>query len=169
MTRMIWTAGAVENFLAADKTLVGDGGWTCDLYEEACRLVFSLAVNGEISGHTFEITHFPLKANLEFTMIVNVPPVIMRLDYDPPTQLHVNEVGNMDECQVSVYGPHVHLWRLNKHRIRQGKLPDTLPRALPLPSAIKTFDAALNWFCAEANIFPSKGQIPALPPRGKLI
>ena len=167
--KMLWTAQAVEDFLAADKTLVGDGYWVCDPNEDQCRLKFTVARDGLPTASTLEVIDYPLESPRSFTVTLNLPPCVWRLDFDPPYKAHTNDVPPMHECPRVVYGPHFHPWRLNA-KFHKGKTPpDELPLALPLTSGARSFDSALAWFCAETRISIAKLQIPALPPRGRLV
>lgn len=165
---MAWTREDVDAFVAADKTLVGDSGWICDPNDEQCRLKFTVAVDGVPTASTVEVIDFPLETPRGFTITLNVPPCIWRLDFDPSTKVHVNDVSDFHECPKLVTGPHSHPWRLNRQFHKGKSIPEELPLALPL-DGIKSFKSALDWFCAETNITFSKNQLPELPPTGKLL
>jgi hypothetical protein len=166
---MLWSVQAIDAFLAADKTLVGDGDWVCDPNEDQCRLKYTIAVDGVPSGSTLVIIDFPLQEPRGFTITLNLPPCIWRLDFDHPPKGHTNDVPEGHECPRLIRGAHFHPWRLNS-RFHMGKHPpDELPLALPLKPSIKSFKSSLDWFCAETRITFAKNQMPGLPPRGRLI
>jgi hypothetical protein len=166
---MLWTVKAIGEFLAADKTLAGDGFWVCDPNEDQCRLRYTIEVEGVPTASTFEIIDFPLTEPRTFTITLNLPPCIWRLDYDPPSKIHVNDVPEMHECPRLVRGPHYHPWHLNAKFHGGRNAPQELPLALPYTARTRTFKAALDWFCDQTRITFAKNQLPALPPRGRLL
>lgn len=166
---MLWTADAVDRFLGVDKTLVGDGDWVCDPNQDQCRLKYTIAADGRPTNSTFEVIDFPLERPRGFTITINLPPCVWRLDFDPPPKGHTNDVPDGHECPRFIKGPHFHSWRLNRKFQKGSNPPDELPLALPLPPTIKVFKSALDWFCAETKITPARSQIPELPPSGRLI
>lgn len=165
---MYWTAEAVDQLMAADKTLLGDGDWQCDAIDRDCKLVFTLAIDGVPCGLSLQITDFPMQPSKGWTIIINAPPAVWRLDFDGPKEWHLNDVPEMHECPRLIYGPHYHPWRLNRAGVKRGRLPTELPLAMPLP-AMRGFDATLHWFCDETRITIGKGQIPARPTPGTLL
>lgn len=166
---MLWTPEAVDRFLSCDKTLVGDGDWVCDPSDDECWLKFTIAVAGVPTQSTFEVVDYPVAQPRGFGMTLNVPPCVWRLDFDPPWKIHTNDVPEFHECQPLIRGPHYHPWHLNR-RFHKGKnIPSELPLALPLDEGIKSFKSALDWFCAQVKITFEKGQLPELPPAGRLI
>jgi hypothetical protein len=166
---MLWTAEAIDDFVAADKTLVGDGHWVCDPNENQCRLKYTIAVGGVPTSSTLEIIDYPYEEPRSFTITLNLPPCVWRLDFDPPHKTHTNDVPDFHECPRLVRGPHFHPWRLNREFLKGRRPPEELPRALPLTCGAKSFQSALDWFCSETRITFARNQLPALPPRGRLI
>lgn len=169
-THMLWTVQAVDDFLASTKTLVGDGAWVCDPDQDNCRLKFTIAQDdGLPTGSTLEIIDFPLDEPRGFTITLNLPPCIWRLDFDPPPKGHTNDVPDGHECPRLITGPHFHPWRLNRVFHTGRRPPEEIPLALPLPREVRVFRSALDWFCSETRITLAKNQVPELPPRGRLL
>ncbi len=148
---MLWTVEAVDAFVAAHKTLVGDGGWVCDPNEDQCRLKYTIAMDGVPTASTLEIIDFPLDTPRSFTITVNLPPCVWRLDFDAPPKGHTNDVPEGHECPRYVRGPHYHPWALNRQFHTGKRPPEELPLALPLSPAIKSYKSALDWFCSETE------------------
>lgn len=67
-----------------------------------------------------------------------------------------------------IYGPHMHLWRDNRHLGTARALPEELRFARKWDENIKSFQAGFWAFCAEANITCGQHQIPMSLPTGRL-
>lgn len=167
---MLWTAEAIDQFIAADKTLVGDSGWVCDPNEDQCRLTYTIAVEGVPTGSRLEVIDYPISRPRGFSVTLNLPPCVWRLDYDPtPGRFHTNDVPEFHECSQQVDGRHYHPWQLNRRFHTGRRPPDELPLALELNEGIKSFESALHWFCGQVNITFGRNQLPSLPPAGRLL
>ena len=157
-------ASVVERFLAVQKTIEGTGDWVCDQQTLKCRLKYALAIDGVIVPQTLDVSHFPRSDIKGFTITLNFPPCILRLDYDPPEKYHDNPVSFIGGFEARVYGPHFHEWADNSRFCDKTNITDELPYARTLPTNIKSYKAALFWFCDRANIVMTNENYVELPP-----
>lgn len=127
-----------------------------------------VAVDGIPTGATLDATAYPLADHYPFTITLNFPPCIWRLDYDPPYSSHTNPISNFSEFERVVYGPHYHAWADHSRYAKPNALPRELDWARPLPSSIKKYEHAIRWFCDETNIRLENDQFLELPARGLL-
>lgn len=165
-----YIADYADSLLKADKMLAGAEAWAEGNRPGERRLTWPVLVNGELVGVHLCITAYPASAPLRFTIGLNVPPCIWRLDYDPPFKRHRNPLA--DGARLGAYvitGPHYHAWPDNRHFATPGTLPRKLECARELPRNIQTFHAGLRWFCGETNIKIPSGPLIDLPAREKLI
>ncbi|TPK58608.1 hypothetical protein FJ930_29660 [Mesorhizobium sp. B2-4-15] len=162
-------AEAVADFLAATKTVEGTDGWSCDAHTEECRLKYLLAIDGIPVSASVDIMSFPMSGNNGFTITLNVPPCIARLDFDPREKFHDNPVGDFSEFESRIYGPHCHAWPDNACLCDSNALPKELSYARPLDPAIMSYQSALFWFCQSVNIVFHNGVFIERPSRGRLL
>jgi hypothetical protein len=162
-------AKVVDRFLAATKTLVGRGDWVCEIDTEECRMGWPLAVDGVLTRARLDVSAYPLEQDYGFTITLNFPPCIMRLDYVPDYEGHTNPVEEYSRWPLIVLGPHIHLWEDNRRFCAASTLPRELLVAMPLANNIRRYEQAMHHFCDIARIQRSNDDLLPLPPRGRLI
>lgn len=158
-------AKVIEDFLQADKTVIGTAGWSCDIETEECRASWPVAVDGVPTGARLDVSAYPLGDYYEFSIMLNFPPCITRLDFVAPFEAHGNPVEDFVRWNPIVWGPHIHLWEDNKRFCTASTLPKELEVAIALPEGIKRFEQAMRHFCDIVNITIASRDIPALPDR----
>lgn len=159
----------VDALLLADKTLAGEPSWAKGNRDGDFRLSMPVVIGDEMPGVTLQVTAYPNEPSLRFTITLNLPPCIWRLDFDPDTEVHHNPLDWPAQLGgYRVRGPHFHAWEDSRHLTTAATLPD-LRYARAFPSNIKTFDSALRWFCGRTKIRLSGQQRITLPPRTVLI
>src|SRR5690606_4939980 len=78
---------------------------------------------------------------------------VTRLDFEDGGG-HTNPIYALDAgLAPMVSGRHFHRWSLNTKFVNATGALEELKNAEELPSSIRTFNAALRWFCEEVNIF----------------
>ena len=162
-------ASVVAEFLAAPKTIAENSGWVCDPHTDECRIKYLLEIDGIPTSASLDVTSFPMTSSNGFTITLNAPPCVARLDFDPPEKFHDNPIAAFLTLGSRIYGPHCHYWEDNAHLCDANSLPRELPYARPLPTTIATYRAALYWFCQNVNIIFHNGEFVERPPRGRLI
>lgn len=161
----------VTEFLQNDKNLVGIGVpplWQPNRNPAEECLKLPIDVAGVMRGQELVIVSYPASENLRFTINIVYGISICRLDFDE-TGGHTNGfLAHLDMLPIIVSGSHFHRWEINKRFIEgNGKLEE-LKHAESLPTTIRSFDAALRWFCDETKINLPHNHLIELPPR-KLI
>jgi hypothetical protein len=161
-------AKVVAEFLAVTKTAEGMAYWVRDDGSEECRIGWPIAVDGLLTSATLSVTAYPFDEAHGFTITLNFPPCISRLDFVGPNEAHANPIEDFSRCDAIVYGPHVHLWQDNSRFCTASTLPRELECAIPVPLAVKRYEKAMFWFCDEVNIRFTQEQLLPLPPRNTL-
>lgn len=157
----------VTEFLSRPKTLAGiylPIPWQPNRDPSELCIKVPIEVEGVVSERRLIVVFFPSAEGLRFTILIKFVVAVCRLDFEENGG-HTNGFLNLENLPMTIQGPHYHRWSSNT-RFVQGyaKLPE-LDNAEGLPTAIRSFDAALRWFCDEANIaLPNTHQIQ-LPPR----
>lgn len=158
----------IDRLMAAKKTLAGTPVWREVGSNGEARLVIPLSIGEQISPAVLEVNAYPNIRDLRFRIMVRSEQCLCRVDFvfDEP---HVNPVDVWQDCGRIFTEPHYHSWADNKRYATHSRLPDPLPVARVLPTAIRQFDAAFRWFCTDLNIDqPPTGMIE-LPLRSKLL
>ncbi len=162
-------ATLVEKYLAAEKELSGIPNWRAGNRDGEQRAVWAVLL-GDVNAGNLDLTAYPDEPSLRFTITLNLPPCIWRLDYDPDFKMHTNppdRVPPLDD--FTIRGPNYHAWDDNKHLVNGSSLPAKLKCARRLKENIRRFDSALRWFCGETNIKLPVGPLIDLPPRSRLL
>lgn len=163
-----------DALLAADKELSNPlPAWQTGNRQIEKRLVWPVLVEGEFVGLNLNLTAYPNDADYtdeRFTITLNLPPCIWRLDFDPPYKRHRNPPGYGEEMGAFVVsGPSYHAWADNREFASPTRLPPRLRCARNLPSQIRSLRQAFPWFCDQANIRFSHEQMVDYPPRELLV
>lgn len=164
-------ASLVDQALAAKKSLEGEPDWAKGNRDGENRLSMPVKIKGEVSHLTLGITAYPNDPQgLRFTVTLNWPPCIWRVDFDPEHEWHLNP---LDRAQIlggyRISGRHFHGWNDNRHLATHSALPDSLKCARQLPKSIRTFDDGLRWFCSEVNIVLPKDHGIIFPQKTSLL
>jgi len=145
---------AVDAFISAPKLIVGIGTppqWPPDRNRVGVIAKFPLEVNGVQYGSTLEVGATPAIGAFRI-LATHCHTCVSRLDFNPD-EPHTNTMhAQSDGLPGIVSGKHFHRWTFNKRFVdAQGGL-ERLRHAEELPPSVRTFDAALRWFCDEMNI-----------------
>jgi hypothetical protein len=162
-------ADVVDAMLAADKELAGMPQWDSGNRDGESRLVWPVLLQGRLVGITLNITAYPADPPLRYTITLNVPPCVWRLDFEHPYKRHKN--GLSDGKRLGAYvinGPNFHAWPDNRHLATPAILPKKLECARAFDHAA-TFNAGLRWFCGETKILLRRDQEIDFPARERLI
>lgn len=158
----------VTAFLQSDKNLAGIGSpsqWQPNRDPSEKCLKLPIEIEGVLRGQELVIVSYPASEKLRFTINIVYDISICRLDFDE-TGGHTNGFwADLDRLPMIVSGSHFHRWEINKRFIEgNGKLEE-LKHAELLPTTIRSFDAALRWFCDETKINLPHNHLIELPPR----
>lgn len=159
----------IDAFLAAKKTLGGTPEWVVGNRSEERRAVWPVMLNGRSAEATLQATAYPHEGTLRFTIGLEWPDCIWRLDFEPFYKKHSNPLAEITRLGVEprLDGPHYHSWADNRHLVKGGRV-DQLPVARSF-KRIKKWDAAMRWFCGETKIVMTKAQMLDFPPRDRLL
>jgi hypothetical protein len=160
----------VSSFFDAQKQLAGADmplAWEPDTNPDERRIKIPISYQGQISGYNLEIKAYSGTGNLCFAILIVFHVCIARIDFDE-NDTHTNSFPLPGNLPSIIHGPHFHRWSDNIRFVEDyGKLPH-MKCAEALPVKIKTFDAALRWFCDETRIdLPHGHQIQM--PVGRLL
>ncbi len=156
----------VDDFLACDKTLEGTPVW--QEFEEESRIKLPVAADGLITAATLDVTAYPFENFYPFTITLNFPPCIWRLEHGPGYLRHDNPFEEMSQFERTLWGAHYHSWVDNRRLAKFNVLPPELEWARSLPNQIRRFEQAIRWFCSETKIIIRNEQILDLPSKGFL-
>lgn len=163
-------ADKVAAFLLVEKELQGEQFWGPGNRDEERRISWPISVEGEMFGATLALTAYPDEPEQRFTITLNLPPCVWRLDMDPDYKRHRNPYDRGERLGThTISGPNYHSWDDNRHLATPSRLPDKLTCARPLPTGFRTFERALRWFCGETKIILPNNQMVELPPRERLV
>lgn len=159
----------IDAFLKARKTLGGTASWGRGNRDDERRAVWPVLLAGRSVGATLQATAYPHENTLRFTIGLECPDCIWRLDFEPYYKHHPNAHTEVVRLGVEprIAGPHFHAWADNRHLVRGARVGQ-----LPVARAfkrIKKWDAALRWFCGETNIVMQKAQMLEFPRRDRLL
>ncbi len=151
-----YIAKVVDALLKADKSLDGEPPpWVEGNRRTEKRLLWPVAVDGSYIGLSLQITAYPNDPGYRgerFTITLNVPPCIWRMDFDPPYKRHTNPPDfGARTGTFTVSGKSFHSWADNRHYATKTRLPTVLGCARLLPPEVRHFRQALRWFCDETN------------------
>ena len=165
-----YIADTVDAFLLAEKELEGEQHWSPGNRSEERRITWPVLVEGELIGAFLGLTAYPDEPKQRFTITLNLPPCIWRLDMEPDYKLHRNPYRQAEQLGGhKIAGPNFNSWADNRHLATPARLPDKLTCARALPSTFKTFESAFRWFCGETRIIVPNNQMVSLPLRERLV
>lgn len=157
----------IDAFLGSDKTLGRALTWWERDSEDRCqRWTQPVEVNGEQPGIALVAKAYN-QTSLKFRILLVAPRCIWRLDFEDDE--HINSLDAPDGPGLIIRSPHYHSWADNRHLAKPNSLPAKLPNARVLPPAIRSFDNAFWWFCAQTRISITSGDVPALPKKETLL
>lgn len=167
-------ADAVDGFLQADKALAGNAIWRDGTGDEDWRAAYVVLVEGEHVGAALDLTAYPQtptnRADCRFTITLNCPQPVWRIDFDPPDKGHPNPIDRIGILgEGMVFGPHFHSWQDNRHLATRAALPRELSCARTLPPQIRRWEQAFRWFCGQTGISLPAGPVIGLPERDRLV
>lgn len=155
--------------MSQTKYVEGTAGWVAMPNSEEYRLKWPLSVDGIPTNATLDVSAHPMVYHYPYTITLNFPPCVWRLEHVPPWDGHTNPFEPMSEFDDEVFGPHFHSWSDNSNYAGQSSLPKELERARVLPDTIKTYEQAFRWFCDQTNIILPSNEFVDLPTRERLL
>lgn len=167
-------ADAVDAFLGAEKSLTGTAKWHDGTGDGDWRTSYVVLAEGEHVGAALDLTAYPHiptdREDCRFTITLNCPQPIWRIDFEPPDKGHTNPLDRSRFLgEGLVYGPHYHSWPDNRHIATKAMLPKELGCARTLPPQIRRWEQAFRWFCGETGITLPSGAMLELPKRSRLV
>lgn len=159
----------IDAFLAAKKTLGGTASWTTGNRADERRAVWPVLLNGQSVGASLQATAYPHESVLRFTIGLEWPDCIWRLDFEPYYKHHANAHTEVQRLSVEprIDGPHYHAWADNRHLVRGARIGQ-LPVARQF-KRIRKWEAAMRWFCGQTNIVMPTSQMLDFPRRDRLL
>ena len=159
---------AIDAFLQAEKNLVGTPSWEPILRSDQFRLVWPIALEGEIRGPHLLLRYAAAAPRLVLSIGVNVPPMVQRLDINA-ARGHNNGLKPPSGVPAGrIKGNNYHPWDLNRGLAGARRLPRVLRFAVPYHGP-ENPEAAFSWFCELSKIERQGAVLPQLPPRGTLL
>lgn len=156
---------AVTAFLAADKTLAGvdmPPQWMPSRTRPEQCIKVPIELDGVQYGQQLVIVAPSVQADFSISIVHSVG--VVRLDFEPRGGGHRNTLlASLDGLPGIVSGTHFHRWRYNTRFVEGDGRLEELKHAEELPTAIRSFDAALRYFCGETNIQLPHGHRIDLP------
>lgn len=178
MTEAEGTQARIDRLMAEKKGLVGGDGWHPGPLPGSVRWTSGLTdSDGAISNLRLVMDSYPAfgfdKVVLQVVAAERQTSSVMRLCFGADSRHH-NRHWRKHRIAPGVvlgwiFGPHIHRWQENRHLASDRSLPEELLFAIPLPSKIKTFEAAFWHFCDEANIVCPSHLMPLPPPPDRLV
>tara|TARA_R110002110_G_scaffold333142_1_gene544021 strand:+ start:445 stop:984 length:540 start_codon:yes stop_codon:yes gene_type:complete len=167
-------ADAVDAFLNSSKSLAGTAEWREGNGGHDFRASYVVLVNGEHVGAALDLTAYPNLAtdrnDCRFTISLNCPHPIWRIDFEPLHKGHSNPLDRFNELgEGTLFGPHYHAWQDNRHLATKRSLPKELPCARSLPAQIRKWEQAFRWFCGQTGITLPAGPVIDVPQRTLLV
>lgn len=159
----------VEKVLDAPKTLAGIGmpqKWQPNRNPAELCIKLPIEIDGTQQGHKIVVVFEPSSHDLKFSILIVICDLcVTRLDFDPSGG-HTNSLlAFKDGLPAIVSGKHFHRWSINRTFVRANGHLEELENAEPLPESIRTFDAALRWFCDACAIALPHDHLIELPSR----
>ncbi|QEX16125.1 hypothetical protein FRZ44_14170 [Hypericibacter terrae] len=162
-------ADLVDAFLAAPKRVAAEAAWQQGNRPAEFRALWPILVEDSLVGASMQATAIPNSPEPQFTITLNIPDCVWRLDFEPSWKRHANPMWAAPALgDFVVNGPHFHAWADNSSMASLTQVPELLC-ARALPATVKTWKQALRWFCAETRIELAKTQMIEYPPREGLI
>ena len=155
----------VTAFLAAEKTLAGvdlPPHWMPSRTRPEQCIKVPIEIEGVQYGQQLVIVTPSARADFSLSIIYAVG--VTRLDFEPHSGGHRNTLlAHLDGLPGVVTGAHFHRWKHNVRFVEGDGRLEELKHAEDLPPSIRTFDAALRFFCDETNIRLPHGHRIELP------
>lgn len=169
-------ARAVDQLLAARKTLSGIAEWKRGNPDHEFRAVYPVLAEGESLEASLNMTAYPGQPvegspDCRFMIGLFLPKCVWRIDFEPHTEAHPippDRVHLLDGVYM-VRGPHYHAWADNRYLVKRASLPSELKAARALPPQIRRFEQAFRWFCDQTRIIVGPGQVLDLPAKSTLV
>lgn len=155
----------VGDFLAKSKSLGGIGlpvQWQPNRDPAELCIKLPIELEGVVSAQRLIVVYSPASEALRFSILIVYRVAVCRMDFDE-TGGHTNGFGNLEGLPMTIQGSHFHRWSNNIRFVKGNGQLEELDNAEPIPIAIRTFDAALRWFCDEAKIALPHNHNIALP------
>lgn len=159
-------AGQVPAYLGMKKTLLGIPKWVPGNRPDQHSLKWPIQCAGIGEGPKIEVDYSASAPMLLYSISLNIPPPIVRLDIGEELD-HVVKAGKMTRPKI-VHGHHFHAWSRNS----PSRGIESLPRELKYCEKYDgptDFGRAFVWFCAAVGIDVNPSEIPALPTRSTLL
>ncbi|NGM86077.1 hypothetical protein G5B35_02020 [Parapusillimonas sp. SGNA-6] len=145
---------AVDDLLRVAKTIVNvdePPQWQPNRDGTGHEAKLQVAVDGVMYGDVLIIQCVPTSGAFHFSF-THSNICVSRLDFDDGG--HTNPLYALDAgVSPIVSGRHFHRWSLNTKFVNANGTLEELKNAEELPIKVRSFDAALRWFCEELNIF----------------
>lgn len=162
-TREEFIANATA-FLAEPKALAGIDApqqWRPSRTRPEQCIKVPVEVGGVQYGHQLVIVTPSGRAEFSINLLFGVG--ISRLDFEHGGGHRNTLFATADGLPLVVGGMHFHRWTYNVRFVEGDGRLEELKHAEDLPSTIRTFDAALRFFCHETNIQLPHGHHIELP------
>lgn len=161
-------AGEVTSFIAAPKKLLGTPSWSHGSRPNQFRLLWPIEIAGIGTGPTVEILHSAAAPHLKLSVMLNIPPVVARVDIDT-TAAHTNRPPVPSGVPRTIAGHNHHLWSDNCPKGSSSAVPKKLQIARPHVGCPDTYPEVFEWFCAKLDITFSAALLPSLRDRETLL
>lgn len=155
----------VTDFLAKDKSLAGIDmpvQWQPNRDPSELCIKLPIELDGVVSEQRLIVVYFPASEMLRFSILIVYRVAICRMDFDE-TGGHTNGFANLENLPMTIQGSHFHRWSSNLRFVKGNGQLEELDNAEAIPGSIRTFDAALRWFCDEVKIALPHNHSIALP------
>lgn len=144
---------AVDQLLGQEKVLLGTPQWSDGPRTGQLKWKSPLGLRGEVLQSDLMVIAYPQQPTLTFMLMITYLDIaIGRIDYGDNEEHNNGWYVPEGITRWKIRGPHFHDWRSNKEFAGHAKLPETLKYAKVLPVAVRGFDNAFRWFCAEHRI-----------------
>ena len=120
-----------------------------------------IEVGGVLSGPYLTVVTPSGRADFSISLVLGVG--VTRLDFETGGGHRNTTLALADGLPLVVSGRHFHRWKHNVRFIEGDGRLEGLKHAEELPVTIRSFDAALRFFCHETNIHLPHGHLIELP------
>jgi hypothetical protein len=152
-----------DAFLAASKRLVGEAQWSSMPGSLEQRAFFRVEADAaRLPIGRLELIAYPTTEHRGFSLLLNYPLPILRLNNDTEDHFHDNAYP-LQGVPRRVHGSRIYLWSDNR-LVFQPQVHH-LPLARPLPRSLQSWENALRHLCGEAHIDLTGFVLPAYPRR----
>lgn len=146
---------AVNNLIATPKEIANfdePPQWQANRDGSGQETKLQIMIDGMMHGNALSIVCIPTTGAFHFSLIhSNI--CVSRLDFDEERG-HTNPIYALDNgLAPTISGKHFHRWSINTKFVNANGGLEDLKNAEELPTSVRTFNAALRWFCEELNIF----------------